>query len=51
MGKSHGHFGFLAFSNEKPVMKQKSGWTPIQAFYPPYTSRSAKIMDWFLKLF
>lgn len=51
IGKSHGHFGFLAFSNEKPVMKQKSGWTPIQAFYPPYTSRSAKIMDWFLKLF
>jgi aldehyde dehydrogenase (NAD+) len=51
IGKSHGHFGFLAFSNEKPVMKQKSGWTPIQAFCPPYTSRSAKIMDWFLKLF
>lgn len=51
IGKSHGHYGFMAFSNEKPVMKQKSGWTPIQAFYPPYTSRSARIMDWFLKLF
>ena len=51
IGKSHGYYGFIAFSNEKPVMKQKSGWTPIQLFYPPYTSRSKKIMDWFLKLF
>jgi aldehyde dehydrogenase (NAD+) len=51
MGKSHGYHGFLAFSNEKPVLKQKSGFTSIQAFYPPYTSFSRKLMDWFLKLF
>lgn len=51
LGKSHGYYGFLAFSNEKPVMKQKHGFTSIQPFYPPYTRRSQKLMDWFLKLF
>ncbi|HEY9046193.1 MAG TPA: aldehyde dehydrogenase family protein, partial [Ohtaekwangia sp.] len=38
IGSSHGYFGFLAFSHEKPVMKQKSGFTSIQPFYPPYTT-------------
>jgi aldehyde dehydrogenase (NAD+) len=51
IGKSHGYYGFLAFSNEKPVLKQKSGFTSVRAFYPPYTSVSKKLMDWFLKLF
>ncbi len=51
IGKSHGHFGFLAFSNEKPVLKQKRGLTSVKAFYPPYTTLSKKLMDWFLKLF
>lgn len=51
IGKSHGHFGFLAFSNEKPVLKQRGGFTSVKAFYPPYTAWSAKMMDWFLKLF
>ncbi|HOX81742.1 MAG TPA: aldehyde dehydrogenase family protein [Chryseolinea sp.] len=51
IGKSHGHFGFLAFSNEKPVLKQKRGLTSVKAFYPPYTNLSKKLMDWFLKLF
>lgn len=51
MGKSHGYYGFLAFSNEKPVLKQKSGFTSVRAFYPPYTSLSKKLMDWFLKFF
>jgi aldehyde dehydrogenase (NAD+) len=51
IGKSHGHFGFLAFSNEKPVLKQKSGFTAVKAFYPPYTHRTKQLMDWFLRLF
>jgi aldehyde dehydrogenase (NAD+) len=51
IGKSHGYFGFQAFSNEKPVLKQKNGFTAVKALYPPYTSRTKKIMDWFLKLF
>ena len=51
IGKSHGHFGFLTFSNEKAVVKQRNGLTSIKVFYPPYTRTSKKIMDWFLKLF
>jgi aldehyde dehydrogenase (NAD+) len=51
IGKSHGYYGFLAFSNEKPVLQQKSGFTSVRLFYPPYTAISKKIMDWFLKLF
>lgn len=51
IGKSHGYHGFLAFSNEKPVLKQKSGFTSVRPFYPPYTTTSRKLMDWFLKLF
>jgi aldehyde dehydrogenase (NAD+) len=51
IGKSHGQFGFQAFSNEKPVLKQKSGAASVKAFYPPFTSRKKKLMDWFLRLF
>ncbi|HEX6890441.1 MAG TPA: aldehyde dehydrogenase family protein [Chryseolinea sp.] len=51
IGKSHGYYGFLAFSNEKPVLKQRGGLTTIQPFLPPYTKFSQKFMDWFLKLF
>jgi aldehyde dehydrogenase (NAD+) len=51
MGKSHGHYGFLAFSHEKAVLQQKSGFIPIKLFYPPYTRNSSIIMDWFLKFF
>lgn len=50
-GKSHGHFGFLAFSNEKPVLRQRPGMTSVKMLYPPYTAVSQRIMDWFLKLF
>jgi aldehyde dehydrogenase (NAD+) len=51
IGKSHGYYGFLTFSNEKPVLKQRAGLTSVSAFYPPYTTRSKKLMDWFLKFF
>lgn len=51
IGKSHGYHGFLDFSNQKAVLKQRSGLTTVKAFYPPYTKRSEKIMDWLLKLF
>ena len=51
IGKAHGYFGFQAFSNEKPVLKQKNGLTAVKAFYPPFTPATRKLMDWFLKLF
>ena len=51
IGKAHGYSGFLAFSNEKPVLKQRNGLTAVKAFYPPFTPATKKVMDWFLKLF
>jgi aldehyde dehydrogenase (NAD+) len=51
IGKSHGYSGFIAFSNEKAVLQQKSGFTSVKLFYPPYTKFSRTIMDWFLKFF
>jgi len=51
IGKSHGHYGFLTFSNEKPVLKQRGGLTSTLPFFPPYTKFSQRFMDWFLKLF
>ena len=37
IGKSHGYFGFLAFSNEKGTLKQRVGFTTSKLIYPPYT--------------
>jgi aldehyde dehydrogenase (NAD+) len=50
IGKSHGYHGFLAFSNEKPVLRQRRGFTSVQLFYPPYTRGAKKIMDWLIRL-
>jgi aldehyde dehydrogenase (NAD+) len=51
IGKSHGYAGFLAFSNEKPVLRQRSGITAFRFFYPPYTKGVQRMIDWVLKLF
>ncbi|MBF9219666.1 aldehyde dehydrogenase family protein [Hymenobacter ruricola] len=49
LGKAHGHAGFLAFSNEKGVMRQRVGFTGIKAMYPPYTGRVQKLIDLLVK--
>ena len=49
LGKAHGHAGFLAFSNEKGVMRQRVGFTGIKAMYPPYTSRVRKLVGLLVK--
>lgn len=51
MGKSHGYFGFLAFSNEKPILLQRSGLTSFRYFYPPYTPFVRRLINWLIKLF
>jgi aldehyde dehydrogenase (NAD+) len=51
IGKSHGHAGFLAFSNEKPVLKQSNGLTVARLLYPPYKPTTKKLLNMFLKLF
>lgn len=49
IGKSHGYYGFLAFSNEKPVLRQRSGFTSVTPLYPPYTRGAQKLLDWIFK--
>lgn len=51
IGKSHGYFGFMAFSNEKPVLRQKNGWAGPYLLYPPYTSKMKRVVDILLKWF
>ena len=51
MGKSHGYHGFLTFSHEKAVLKQRHGFSTAKVFHPPYTKMSKRIMNWFLRFF
>jgi aldehyde dehydrogenase (NAD+) len=51
IGKSHGYHGFLAFSNEKAILKQRNGYTSFLPFYPPYTPLVQRLINWMLKLF
>ena len=51
LGKSHGQAGFLAFSNEKGVLRQRVGLTGIKAMYPPYTGRVRQLIDVLVKHF
>ena len=51
IGKSHGYHGFLAFSNEKPLLKQRVGFTLVKQMYPPYTPWARKLVNWTIKFF
>jgi len=51
IGKSHGLYGFQAFSNTKGVLKQTLPFSAIQLLYPPYTARVKKWVDIFMKYF
>ena len=49
MGKAHGYYGFRAFSNEKAILEQRIGFTPLKLIYPPYTPRVKRIIDLLLR--
>jgi aldehyde dehydrogenase (NAD+) len=49
LGKAHGHSGFIAFSNEKGVLRQRVGFTGIKAMYPPYTGKVQKLIGLLVK--
>ncbi|QDH78821.1 aldehyde dehydrogenase family protein [Echinicola soli] len=49
MGRSHGHAGFLAFSNEKSILKQRTGKTLPKLLYPPYGLKTSGIIKAFMK--
>ena len=43
IGKIGGKYGFLAFSNEKAVLFQKSGYSVAKFIYPPYNQFKEKL--------
>ncbi len=42
LGKAHGHFGYLEFTNKRAVLKQRKKHTTSQLIYPKY--------NWFKKI-
>jgi aldehyde dehydrogenase (NAD+) len=51
LGKSHGYFGFAAFSNEKGVLRQRVGLTNATLLRPPYGVRAKEIVKSLIKWF
>lgn len=51
IGKSHGYAGFIAFSNEKAMLKQRRGLTMAKTLYPPYSKFKNFIIDFMVKYF
>lgn len=45
IGKSHGYFGFLAFSNEKGVLEQRVGFNNSSLLKPPYDKKTQKLIS------
>lgn len=48
MGRGHGHSGFLAFSNERSVLKQRKGLTTVLFATPPFTKLKKKVLSLFI---
>lgn len=50
-GKSHGWFGFEAFSNARGVVRQLTRFSGIQFMYPPYGKLAKKLIDLTIRYF
>ncbi|PTU31625.1 aldehyde dehydrogenase family protein [Stenotrophobium rhamnosiphilum] len=42
IGSAHGHFGFMAFTHERAVLRTRIALAPM--FFPPYTNTTKKIV-------
>ncbi|MEP1096830.1 MAG: aldehyde dehydrogenase family protein [Cyclobacteriaceae bacterium] len=51
IGKAHGYHGFLAFSNQKAILKQRIGLTMAKTVYPPFGKIKNFTIDFMLKYF
>lgn len=49
IGKSHGHTGFISFSNEKAVLSQPSRFTVAKLIYPPYSKLKKFIIEFMVR--
>jgi aldehyde dehydrogenase (NAD+) len=52
IGKCHGHFGFLEFTNQRGIVRQTRFFPTTKLMFPPYGGRVAKllikaILKWF----
>lgn len=50
IGKSHGYFGFLEFTNQRSVLKQHT-LGAVDLLMPPYTNLKQKLVDLTIKWF
>ena len=51
IGKSHGKWGFVDFSNERSVLRQHFRFGMSQLLHPPYTKFSKFVIDMTMKFF
>ena len=51
IGKAHGYSGFLAFSNQKAILRQRTGFTVPKLVYPPYRKLQNFIIELMIKYF
>jgi aldehyde dehydrogenase (NAD+) len=42
IGAAHGHFGFQAFSHDKPILKER--WSAVPILFPPYRPRVERLI-------
>jgi aldehyde dehydrogenase (NAD+) len=50
-GKLHGKSGFLSFTNERVIFRQRVGFTVAKLLYPPYPKWKKKLIYLLLKYF
>jgi aldehyde dehydrogenase (NAD+) len=51
IGKGHGRYGFLEFSNQKSVLKQRIGLTNVSLLFPPYNKSKERVINALLRWF
>lgn len=49
IGKSHGKWGFVDFSNEKSILKQHISFGAAKLLYPPYTKFTKFVIDFTMR--
>ena len=49
IGKGNGYFGFKEFSNERAVLRRKTGSAFLKQLYPPYGPKTRKVIDWLVR--
>lgn len=51
IGKTHGFYGFEAFSNARAVLRQRIGFTTVKTLYPPYGEKIERMLKMMRRFF